>query len=223
MCSHSRWRTHQSMKCYHSAAVIKVSWSLFLHVWCILFVSYCIVVEKTHPSNAYVHDVYLYALVHTFLGLLFPVLYYWTKVTVDVFKCIGVADFRPRIFFKLDCHLMFQSLFCNLHEVSYKIWKAKHISKGLVLAFNARIPLMLGSENYIDQLSANHPQSSPYRRSKISARKLDCLVKVHYMGEPSNYPQRSLYRIDKWSAGKPEALLKLHQRAFGVSSRKLAI
>ena len=36
-------------------------------------------------------------------------------------KCIGGADFRPRIFFKLGCHHMFKSLFCNLHEVSYKI------------------------------------------------------------------------------------------------------
>ena len=36
-------------------------------------------------------------------------------------KCMGGADFRPRIFFKHGCHHMFKSLFCNLHEVSYKI------------------------------------------------------------------------------------------------------
>ena len=36
-------------------------------------------------------------------------------------KCIGGADFRAWIFFKLACHHMFKSLFCNLHEVSYKI------------------------------------------------------------------------------------------------------
>ena len=36
-------------------------------------------------------------------------------------KCIGGADFRPRIFFKLDCHHMFKSLFCNLHKISYKL------------------------------------------------------------------------------------------------------
>ena len=29
---------------------------------------------------------------------------------------------------------MFKSLFCNLHEVSYKIWKDKPISKGDILA-----------------------------------------------------------------------------------------
>ena len=40
---------------------------------------------------------------------------------------IGGVDFRPRIFFQLDCHHM---LFCNLHEVRYKIWKDKPISKG---------------------------------------------------------------------------------------------
>ena len=45
-------------------------------------------------------------------------------------KCIGGPDFRPRIFFKLDCHHMFKSLFCNLHEMSYKIWKDKPISRG---------------------------------------------------------------------------------------------
>ena len=36
-------------------------------------------------------------------------------------KCVGGADFRPPIFFKLDCHHMFESLFCNPYEVSYKI------------------------------------------------------------------------------------------------------
>ena len=211
MCSHPRWRTHKSTKCYHFAVVIKVGrwiW-LFLHVWCILFVSYCNVVEKIHPPTAYVHDVYLYTLVHIFSGLFsqysITERVHQMRVTVDVFNYIGGADFRHRIFFKLDCHHMFQSLFCSLHEVSYKIWKAKHISKGPVLALNARSPLVLGSENYIDQLSANHPQSSPYRRSKISARKLECLVKVHYMGEHSNYPQRSPYRRVKCSAWKPEA------------------
>ena len=36
-------------------------------------------------------------------------------------KCIGGADFRPRIFFKHDCRHMFKSLICYLHDVSYKL------------------------------------------------------------------------------------------------------
>ena len=57
-------------------------------------------------------------------------------------KCIAGAGFRPRIFFKLDCHHMFKSLFCNLHELSYKIWKDKPVSKGggAFLALNERSP-----------------------------------------------------------------------------------
>ena len=42
----------------------------------------------------------------------------WKSVTL---KCIAGADFRPRIFFKLDFLHMFKSLFCNIHEISYKI------------------------------------------------------------------------------------------------------
>ena len=42
-------------------------------------------------------------------------------INVNQLHSNGGADFRPRIFFKPDCHYMFKSQFCNLHEVSYKI------------------------------------------------------------------------------------------------------
>ena len=77
--------------------------------------------------------------------------WYWLKFYFSLFflskqcksvtlKCIGGADFRPRIFFKFDRHHLFKSLFCKLHEVSYKIRKNKPISKGPFLVLNARSP-----------------------------------------------------------------------------------
>ena len=46
--------------------------------------------------------------------------------------CISGTDYRRLLFFKLDCHHMFQSLFCNPHEVIYKIWKDISLPKGAI-------------------------------------------------------------------------------------------
>ena len=65
--------------------------------------------------------------------ILFWLFFLSKQCTLVTLKCIGRAEIRPRIFFQLDCHHMFMFLFCNLHEVSYKIWKDKPISKGALM------------------------------------------------------------------------------------------
>ena len=64
-------------------------------------------------------------------------------INVNQLHSNGGADFRPRIFFKPDCHYMFKSQFCNLHEVSYKIWKYNQFQRGPFFALNAHSPLIL--------------------------------------------------------------------------------
>ena len=51
----------------------------------------------------------------------------WKSVTL---KCTDGADFRSRIFFKLDCHQMFKSLICYLHEVSTQYEKINQFPRG---------------------------------------------------------------------------------------------
>ena len=49
------------------------------------------------------------------------ILFFLSKQCKSVtLKCVGGADFRPRIFLKLIFFITCL-LFCNLHEVSYKI------------------------------------------------------------------------------------------------------